>query len=183
MKEHITEKPHAILLTYPLQGHVIPFVNLATKLASNGFKITFINTESIHHDIAKARGLDPHDDIFTEARKSGLDIRYATVSDGFPIGFDRSLHHDEYFEGIMHAFAAQIDELVGRLVRDEPSIGCMIFDTFYVWPSTIADKYKLVNISFFTEPALVLTLYYHLELLRKNGHFASKGKYWSTELQ
>ncbi|KAI3447572.1 hypothetical protein Pfo_004237 [Paulownia fortunei] len=172
MKE-IIQNPHAIMFPYPLQGHVIPFVNLAIKLASNGFTITFINTEPIHDQISKARGHGVDQDIFAEARKSGLDIRYATVSDGFPLGFDRSLHHDQFFEGILHGFSAHVDEIVGNLLRQDPTINSIIVDTFYVWPSMIAEKYNLVNISFFTEPALVLTLYYHLELLRKNGHFAS----------
>ncbi|KAK4481093.1 hypothetical protein RD792_011964 [Penstemon davidsonii] len=169
----INQKPHAIMFPYPLQGHVIPFVNLALKLASNGFSITFVNTESIHHQISKARGHTIDQDIFSEARKSRLDIRNVTVNDGFPIGFDRSLNHDQFFEGILHVFSAHVDELVGNLVRENPKINCLIVDTFYVWPSMIAEKYNLVNISFFTEPALVFTLYYHMELLRNNGHFAS----------
>ncbi|KAK4432461.1 UDP-glycosyltransferase 86A1 [Sesamum alatum] len=162
------------MLPYPLQGHVIPFTNLAIKLASNGFTITFINTESIHHQISKAKGRPVGQDVFSEARKSGLDIRYATVSDGFPVGFDRSGNHDQFFEGILHVFSAHVDEIVGNLVREDPTINSIIVDTFYVWGSVIADKYELVNISFFTEPALVFTLYYHVELLRKNGHFASR---------
>ncbi|KAL2487392.1 UDP-glycosyltransferase 86A1 [Abeliophyllum distichum] len=180
------QKPHALIFPYPLQGHVIPSVHLATKLASNGFTITFVNTESIHQQISKAAGLDSgatgdgDADIFSEARKSGLDIRYATITDGFPLGFDRSLHHDKFFEGILHVFPAHVDDFVGNLVRSDPTINCFIADTFFVWTSMIANKYNLVNISFFTEPALVFTLYYHMDLLRQNGHFATPGKSFST---
>ncbi|KAH6797675.1 UDP-Glycosyltransferase superfamily protein [Perilla frutescens var. hirtella] len=182
MKEMI-EKPHAIMFPYPLQGHVIPFVNLAIKLASNGFTITFINTESIHHQICQSRGINPEKgDIFLGARASGLDTRYATVSDGFPLGFDRSLHHDEFFEGIMHDFPTRVDDLVGEMVRQDPTINTLIVDTFYVWPSSIARKHNLVNVSFFTEPALVLTSYYHVHLLKKNAHFASSTRNRSDEI-
>ncbi|KAK4833820.1 hypothetical protein QYF36_011904 [Acer negundo] len=140
------QNPHAIIVSYPLQGHVIPCVHLAMKLASKGFTITFVNTQSIHHQITKATSnqTDHDNDIFSDARKSGLDIRYKTVSDGFPLGFDRSLNHDQFMA-----------------------------DTFYVWSSMISIKYNLINISFWTEPALVLNLYYHLDLLRAHGHFAS----------
>ncbi|KAK3001712.1 hypothetical protein RJ639_020663 [Escallonia herrerae] len=165
------QNPHAIMIPYPLQGHVIPSVHLAVKLASNGFTITFINTQWIHHQISKASGAE---DIFAEARKSGHDIRYATVSDGLPLGFDRSLNHDQYAESLLHVFSAHVDEAVGEIVKASATpVTCLIADTFYVWTSTIAKKYKLLNMSFWTEPALVLTLYYHLDLLRKNGHFAS----------
>ncbi|XP_051152516.1 UDP-glycosyltransferase 86A1-like [Andrographis paniculata] len=163
--------PHVLMLPYPLQGHVIPFVNLAVKLAAAGFTVTFINTDYIHRQISSSAG--GGGDLFAEARKSGLDIRYTTVSDGFPVEFDRSLHHDQFFEGIVHVFSAHVDELVGNLRRRDPSIGGMIFDTFYVWPSAIAEKHNLANISFFTEPALVFTLYYHIDLLRRHRHFAA----------
>ncbi|KAJ8570831.1 hypothetical protein K7X08_037803 [Anisodus acutangulus] len=168
------QKPHAILFPYPLQGHVIPFVNLAIKLASNGFTITFINTQSVHQRISKSQ---PNindvegNDIFSGARKSGLDIRDVTIYDGFPIDFDRSLNHDTYFETIMNDFVFHVDELVGKLVVPDPSPNILVADTFFVWPSTIAKKYNLVNVSYWTEPALVLSVYYHLDLLRKNGHY------------
>ncbi|XWS55850.1 hypothetical protein CRYUN_Cryun09bG0035300 [Craigia yunnanensis] len=169
------QKPHAIMIPYPLQGHVIPFVHLAMKLATKGFTITFVNTQSIHHQITKSQhnSTTSNDDIFTEARKSGLDVRYAVVSDGFPLGFDRSLNHDQFFEGVLHVMSAHIDELVANTIKTDPPPTCLIADTFYVWSSMISNKYNLVNVSFWTEPALVLTLYYHIDLLRNNGHFAS----------
>ncbi|KAJ4839267.1 hypothetical protein Tsubulata_005979 [Turnera subulata] len=176
-----SQNPHILMIPYPFQGHVIPFVHLATKLASKGFTITFVNTESIHHKITKSQlsssgvlpaGPNKHD-IFAEARKAGLDIRYATVSDGFPLTFDRSLNHDQFMEGMLHEFSAHVDDLVGKLVKTNRPITCLISDTFYVWSSMIANKYNLVYVSFWTEPALVFTLYYHMDLLKTNGHFAS----------
>ncbi|KAK9724015.1 hypothetical protein RND81_05G041600 [Saponaria officinalis] len=168
------KKPHAILVPYPLQGHIIPAVHLATKLASTGFTITFINTEFIHHEITKSNPTN-HSDIFAEARESGLDVRYATVSDGFPVVFDRSLNHDQHMEGVLHVLSAHVDELVGRLVvSSEPKVSILIADTFFVWTSFIAKKYKLINVSFWTEPALVLNIYYHLDLLISHGHFGSQ---------
>ncbi|PON60329.1 UDP-glucuronosyl/UDP-glucosyltransferase [Parasponia andersonii] len=175
-------KPHAVLIPYPLQGHVIPAVHLAVKLASRGFTITFVNTLSVHHNIIKSQPKRPNndhdDDIFAKLRKeeSGLDIRYATIGDGFPLGFDRSLNLTQFWEGIRHVFSAHVDELVGNMVNnssDPVPLNCLIADTFFVWPSTIAKKYNLVSISFWTEPALVLTLYYHVKLLIKNGHHGS----------
>ncbi|EOY07886.1 UDP-glucuronosyl/UDP-glucosyltransferase - like 10 [Theobroma cacao] len=170
------QKPHAIMIAYPLQGHVIPSVQLAMKLASKGFTITFVNTQSIHHQITKSHPnttTSDAEDIFTEARKSGLDIRYNVVSDGFPLGFDRSLNHDQFLEGVLHVMSAHIDELVANTIKTNPPPTCLIADTFFVWSSMISNKYNLVNVSFWTEPALVFTLYYHLDLLRSNGHFAS----------
>lgn len=45
-----------------------------------------------------------------------------------------------------------------------------------MWPSKLAKKFGLYYISFWTESALVFTLYYHLDLLTINGHFQCYGK-------
>ncbi|KAJ7947861.1 Glycosyltransferase [Quillaja saponaria] len=169
-KQH-HQKPHAIFIPYPLQGHVIPAVHLAIKLASQGFIITFINTHSIHHQTSKAH--NNSDDIFAAIRDSGLDIRYTTLSDGLPVGFDRSLYHDQFMASLLHVFSAHVEEAVGKIVKEsKETVTCLIADTFFVWPSAIAKKFGLLYVSFWTEPALIFTLYYHLHLLRMNGHFA-----------
>ncbi|XP_010263435.1 PREDICTED: UDP-glycosyltransferase 86A1-like [Nelumbo nucifera] len=165
------QKPHAIFIPYPLQGHVIPSVNLALKLASKGFIVTFVNTQSIHHKISKAQP-GSGGDIFADARKSGIDIRYETVCDGLPIDFDRSLNHDQFMASLLHVFSAHVEELIRRIVQQaSPPLTCLIADTFFVWPSILAKKFGLVYVSFWTEAALVYALYYHVDLLRLNGHF------------
>ncbi|MED6145536.1 hypothetical protein PIB30_026118 [Stylosanthes scabra] len=175
-----TEKkgPHAILIAYPLQGHLIPSVHLAINLASRGFAVTFVNTHSIHHQTTKAincNGNEDAQDIFAAARESGLDIRYDTVSDGLPVELDRSLMHDEFMSALVHLMPAHVEELVAKIVRDSsPRVTCLVVDTFFVWGSPVAKKFGLLCVSFWTEPALVYTLYYHMDLLQKNGHFACK---------
>jgi len=174
MVDQTSKKPHAILVPYPLQGHVIPSVHLAIKLASQGFTITFINTHAFHHQISKAQP-NSEADIFTKVRGSGLDIRYATISDGLPVGFDRSLNHDQYMAALLHVFSAHVGEVVGQIVKSDDRVRCLIADTFFVWPSKIARKFGLLYVSFWTEPALVFSLYYHMDLLRINGHFGCQG--------
>ncbi|KAL2472373.1 UDP-glycosyltransferase 86A1 [Abeliophyllum distichum] len=126
-----SQKPHAIMFALPFQGHITPSVNLAMKLASKGCTITFVHTEFVHQMLSKSSEVD----LFSEAHELGLDIRYKTIFDGFPVEFDRFLHAIEYWETM---------------------------------------KYNLVNVSFWTEPALVFSIAYHLDLLRENGHFPCK---------
>ena len=179
-----TPKPlHAVVFSIFLQGHVIPTVHLAIKLASKGFTITFVNTQIVHHQITKSlpNSSGQNDDvvdIFTGAREAGLDIRYKTVSDGFPLGFDRYLNTEQFLEGHFHVFPAHVDELVGDLVKTaDPPVSCLVADSFFGWQSIIAKKYDLLYVSFWTEPAFVFSLYYHLDLLKINGHYASHGIY------
>ncbi|KAK6147047.1 hypothetical protein DH2020_017959 [Rehmannia glutinosa] len=171
-------KGHAIMISVPYQGHINPFINLALKLASKGFTITFAHLEFVHQKLSKAHhsGNGTEVDLFTEARESGLDIRYATINDGFPLEFDRVLNFDEYWGIILRDFASLVDEFVGKTIQSEPFIvPFLVTDAvFYPWPATIADKYDIVNVAFWTQPALVFSLSYHLDLLREKGHFPCK---------
>lgn len=184
--EYEDQKPHAIFVTYPLQGHVNPSVHLAIKLAQRGFTITFINTHYVHHKRSEARsttgGGDEDDDIFAAARNSGLNIRYVTISDGLPVGFDRSLNHDQFMASLLHVFSAHVEEAVEKIVKSGPPVNCLIADTFFVWPSKLAKKFGILYISYWTETALVFTLYYHVDLLRLNSHFGCIGKSLSLKI-
>lgn len=171
------DKLHALLMPLPLQGHVIPFIHLAMKLASHGVTVTFVNTQSIDHLIVESNSQNTAGDIFAGARDSGLDIRYTTISDGSPLDFDRSLHHDQFFERFLEVVTDRVDELVGKLVEEDggQTVNCLIADTFYAWPSVIAEKHGLVNVSFWTETLLVFTLYYHWDLIRSHSHCGTQG--------
>ncbi|XP_055817508.1 UDP-glycosyltransferase 86A1-like [Solanum dulcamara] len=170
LKKH--QQPHAVLIPLPFQGHINPFTHLAMKLASKGFTITFVNTESTHQQIAKAQSLKHDDNPFSHAEESGLDIRYAKINDGFPLNFDRRANASQITEGLSHVFQAHVDDFIENLVlsKSNPPNSCIIADSFHVWGSTIAKKYNLVNVSFWTEPATVLTAFYNTDLLKINGH-------------
>ncbi|KAL0338474.1 UNVERIFIED_CONTAM: UDP-glycosyltransferase 86A1 [Sesamum angustifolium] len=118
---------------------------------------------------------DDQVDFFSAARESGLDIRYTTIHDGYPLEFDRDLHFLEYFNSLYHDFPARVDEFVGNIIQSDPySVHFLVTDTIYHWPAAIAQKYNLVNVSFWTEPALVFSLGYHWDLLREKGHVPCK---------
>ncbi|EYU34480.1 hypothetical protein ABFS82_10G093700 [Erythranthe guttata] len=168
-------KPHAIMISLPYQGHINPFVNLALKLASEGVSVTFVHLEFVHHKLSKARRQNPNEfDLFDQARESGLDIQYTTIGDGFPLEFDRDLHLMEYWESFMRDFPAIVDEFIAEKIRSHPVRYFLVSDTIYWWSSIVAEKYKLVNVSLWTEPALVFSLMYHSRLLSENGHFPCK---------
>ncbi|KAI3472567.1 hypothetical protein Pfo_029351 [Paulownia fortunei] len=169
-------KPHAIMISVPYQGHINPFVDLALKLASKGFTVTFAHLEFIHHNLSKAHHCNTGEvDFFSEARESGLDIRYSTIGDGFPLEYDRDLHFEEYWGSIFRDFPALVDEFVGKTIQSDPFlVHFLVADTIYVWPATVAEKFNLVYVSFWTQPALVFSLTYHWELLTEKGHFPSK---------
>ncbi|XP_062204918.1 uncharacterized protein LOC133906968 isoform X1 [Phragmites australis] len=173
-------KPHAVVVAYPLQGHIIPVVHLALRLAARGFAVTFVSTEDVHDQTARALGVDPDGyDVFASARAASAageldDVAYELVSDGLPVGFDRSLRHDEFMGALLHEMSAHVEQLLRRVVVD-PDTTLLVADTFFVWAATLARKLGIACVSFWTEPALIFNLYYHVDLLAQNGHFRCNG--------
>ncbi|KAL8526097.1 hypothetical protein ACS0TY_015354 [Phlomoides rotata] len=165
-------KSHAIMVSVPFQGHINPFVSLALKLASKGITVTFIHIEHVHQKLSKAHNSNGVD-FFSEAQQSGLDIRYTTIDDGFPLEFDRDVvHFEDYWETMLRDFEGRVGELVGKIIGTDPDAAhFLVTDTIWNWPLPIAHKFKLVNVSFWTQPALVFSLHYHWDLLTQNGHF------------
>nr|XP_009405745.2 PREDICTED: UDP-glycosyltransferase 86A2-like [Musa acuminata subsp. malaccensis] len=167
-------KHHALFVTVPFQGHFTPAANFAVKLAARGFIVTFVTTEGFHHQRAAsgAVSVDGHE-VFADARSMGMDIRSELVSDGLPVSFDRTLHRDQFSDAFYHLLPSHVEELMRKLLLAEPPIDVLISDTFNVWPSTLAKKFGLPYVSFWTEAALVFAIYYHVHLLVEYGHFGS----------
>ncbi|GFZ01197.1 UDP-glucosyl transferase 85A2 [Actinidia rufa] len=72
----VADKPHAVCIPYPAQGHINPVLKLAKLLHSKGFHITFVNTEYNHKRLLRSRG---------PAALAGLpDFRFDSIPDGLP---------------------------------------------------------------------------------------------------
>ncbi|GAB4861248.1 hypothetical protein Ancab_036409 [Ancistrocladus abbreviatus] len=72
----VDQKPHAVCIPYPAQGHVNPMLKLAKLLHSRAFHITFVNTEFNHRRLLRTRG--PHS-------LDGLpSFQFKTIPDGLP---------------------------------------------------------------------------------------------------
>ncbi|XP_051130213.1 UDP-glycosyltransferase 86A1-like [Andrographis paniculata] len=172
--------PHAIMISLPYQGHINPFVSLALKLASRGIAVTFVHLDHIHRRLSESHGAAAaaDHDIFAEARQLSpeLNIRYTTISDGLPLEYDRDQNGHTYFKYLVEDFPEIVDKFVGKFIADDVAdsdsrfIHFLVADTVCSWPAAIAEKYNLVNVSFWTEPALVFSLCYHSDIMRQKGH-------------
>ncbi|GLJ56136.1 hypothetical protein SUGI_1205100 [Cryptomeria japonica] len=155
---------HVVVFMYPFQGHIIPIYNLAKHLAAKGVLVTVVCTHDSYARIIKANnGRDP----FTH---NAHHIRLALVSDGLPQDFDRSLNHHDFNNVLLYKMESHVEELMEDLQRKGPPISCIITDTVFVWADRIAKKFGIPHVSFWTEPIMVFSIYYHWDLLVKNGH-------------
>uniref|UniRef100_A0ACD5ZK70 Uncharacterized protein n=1 Tax=Avena sativa TaxID=4498 RepID=A0ACD5ZK70_AVESA len=70
------DKPHAVCLPFPAQGHITPMMKLAKVLHCKGFHVTFVSTEYNHRRLIRSRGA---------TATAGLPgFRFATIPDGLP---------------------------------------------------------------------------------------------------
>ncbi|KAL6851903.1 hypothetical protein ACP4OV_020088 [Aristida adscensionis] len=77
--------PHALVIPYPAQGHVIPLLELAHALVDRGFAVTFANSEFNHARVVAAMSSE-------KGGAAGLldRIRLVAVPDGMAPGEDRT---------------------------------------------------------------------------------------------
>ncbi|KAJ0620342.1 putative 7-deoxyloganetin glucosyltransferase [Helianthus annuus] len=73
---------HVLVIPYPAQGHVIPLMEAARCLTSNGLKVTFVNTEFTHKRVLTSA----HSEIDCP---SGL-MQMVSIPDGLEPGNDRN---------------------------------------------------------------------------------------------
>ncbi|KAF5193965.1 Udp-glycosyltransferase 83a1 [Thalictrum thalictroides] len=68
-------RPHLLVVPYPAQGHVMPLMELSHNLVGRGFKITFVDTESIHNRVVSSisNGGDVYEDFILPDGKAEED--------------------------------------------------------------------------------------------------------------
>ncbi|KAL5992458.1 hypothetical protein ACLOJK_013377 [Asimina triloba] len=118
------QKPHAIFLPFPAQGHITPMLYVAKLLHSKGFHITFINTEFNHNRLINSGAIDP------KAKIEGF--RFEAIPDGLPPSNanatqDVGLLVDSIMDCVM---SAPLKQLILRLNNQisGPLVTCMVRD-------------------------------------------------------
>ncbi|KAL2893784.1 7-deoxyloganetin glucosyltransferase [Bienertia sinuspersici] len=110
VEEGNNNKPHAVCVPFPAQGHISPMLNLAKLLHSKGFYITFVNTEFNHSRILRARG--PNDSL--EGLPSSF--QFEAIPDGLPPSRpDATQDVPSMFHAVLNNFLEPFKKLLLRL--------------------------------------------------------------------
>jgi len=170
MAAHNPRPFHALVIPYPTQGHITPMMQFAKKLASKGLTVTFVTTHYRHHQIMKAHShTDQVDPIHQDAQNLGLDIRSAQISDGLPLDCDRSAKFYDFMRSVDN-MGGELEQLILDLNRTGPAISCVIADTLLFWSLEVTKRFGIPWISFWTQPTVVYSIYYHAHLLEADRH-------------
>ncbi|RHN68874.1 putative 7-deoxyloganetin glucosyltransferase [Medicago truncatula] len=168
---HIQQKPHAVFVPFPVQGHVNPFMQLAKLFRCKGFHITFVNTEFNHKRLIKSLGQD-----FVK----GLpDFQFETIPDGLPES-DKNATQDvvPLCEASRKNFHAPLKELVKKLNTSSPHIPvtCIIADGFSGFAGKVAKDLGIQELVFWTASACGMLGYLQYDELVERGIIPFKGE-------
>ncbi|XP_061364239.1 7-deoxyloganetin glucosyltransferase-like isoform X1 [Gastrolobium bilobum] len=157
-------KPHAVCIPYPAQGHVNPMLKLAKILHFKGFHITFVNSEYNHKRLLKARGPDS---------LSGLpSFRFETIPDGLPEPeVDATQDIPSLCESTRRTCLPHFKNLLSKLnnASDAPPITCIISDGVMSFTVEAAKELGIPEVLFWTTSACGFMCYVQYQQLVDKG--------------
>ncbi|KAG5018946.1 hypothetical protein JHK87_014801 [Glycine soja] len=158
------EKPHAVCIPYPAQGHITPMLKLAKVLHFKGFHITFVNTEFNHKRLLKSRGAD--------SLNGFPSFRFETIPDGLPESdVDATQDTPTLCESLRKTCLVPFRNLLAKLnhSRHVPPVSCIVSDGVMSFTLIASEELGIPEVFFWTISACGLLCYLH------NGQLVKKG--------
>jgi len=176
MSNFSNRKPHAVLIPYPLQGHINPLFKLAKILWIRGFHITFVNTEYNQKRLLKSR--DPN------SLDGFADFCFETIPDDLtPMeGDDGDVSQDilSLCQSIRKNFLHFFHELLARLDESAnsglvPPVTCLVSDCYMSFSIQAAEELALPIVLFSPASACTFLSVLHFRTLIEKGLIPLKG--------
>ncbi|XP_050206131.1 linamarin synthase 1-like [Mercurialis annua] len=144
----VQKKGHIVLVPFPAQGHINPFMQLAKLLHSTGFYVTFVNTEFNHARLLRSKGPD----FFTDLS----DFRFEAIPDGLPPS-DRDATQEVWAlcDSLRNNCFDPFRNLLAKLNLN-PELGrvsCIISDGVMGFATKIAQEFGIPDVQFWTASA------------------------------
>ncbi|CAM9001678.1 unnamed protein product [Rhodiola kirilowii] len=160
------QKPHAVLVPYPTQGHINPFMHLAKLLHSKNFHITFVNTEHNHRRLVRSKGIS-----FVQGFAG---FQFEAIPDGLPRSdLDATQDIPTLSYSILHdGLKSPFIELLQRLnsATDGPPVSCVIADGVMSFAREAADELGIRHsVQFWTASACGFMAYLQYDELVRRG--------------
>ncbi|KAL5582180.1 hypothetical protein UlMin_014622 [Ulmus minor] len=160
---------HLLVLPFPAQGHVKPLMTFSQKLAHNGFKITFVNTDFIHKRVLEAMGGDDQMGL-----KNNIDL--VSIPDGLGPEEDRN-----EFGPLCDAMLETMPEKLEKLIRningedDENKISCVVAEVNMGWVIEVVAKMGIKGAVVWPGSAAFFAFVFHKRKFIDDGIVGSDG--------
>ncbi|KAG5111135.1 hypothetical protein JHK82_040358 [Glycine max] len=152
-------KPHAVCIPYPAQGHINPMLKLAKLLHFKGFHITFVNTEYNHKRLLKARGPDSLNGLSS--------FRFETIPDGLPeTDLDATQDIPSLCEATRRTCSPHFKNLLAKINdSDAPPVSCIVSDGVMTFTLDAAEELGVPEVLFWTTSACGFMCYVQYQQL------------------
>ncbi|CAN8304454.1 unnamed protein product [Cochlearia groenlandica] len=142
------QKPHAVCIPYPAQGHINPMLKVAKLLHAKGFHVTFVNTIYNHKRLLRSRGPNALDGLST--------FRFESIPDGLPeTDVDATQDIPTLCDSTMKTCLGPFKELLGRINGgdDVPPVSCIVSDGCMSFTLDAAEEVGVPEVLFWTTSA------------------------------
>uniref|UniRef100_A0A6N2K230 Glycosyltransferase N-terminal domain-containing protein n=1 Tax=Salix viminalis TaxID=40686 RepID=A0A6N2K230_SALVM len=143
----LADKPHAVCIPSPAQGHIKPMIKLAKLLHCKGFHITFVNTVLNHQRLLKSRGPDA---------MTGLPgFRFESIPDGLPPSNENATEDvaavcEAAMKNLLAPFNELLDKLNDSASSNAPPVTCIVSDGIMLFAIDAAEMHQIPIVLFFT---------------------------------
>ncbi|GLJ48527.1 hypothetical protein SUGI_1023840 [Cryptomeria japonica] len=145
----VFQKPHALVVPFPLAGHINPMMQLAEKLVSDGFLVTFVNTEDNHSRITEA-----NNELMKSAEKDD-NLRMVCIPDGLAPEVPRP-DIIKLIDSLQATLDFSLLKLIQEINENEAQkITCLITDLTVYYVRGVAEHFNIPH-AFFC-PASIAT--------------------------
>nr|Q6VAB3.1 RecName: Full=UDP-glycosyltransferase 85A8 [Stevia rebaudiana]AAR06913.1 UDP-glycosyltransferase 85A8 [Stevia rebaudiana] len=149
------QKPHAICIPYPAQGHINPMMQFAKLLHFKGFHISFVNNHYNHKRLQRSRGLS--------ALEGLPDFHFYSIPDGLP---PSNAEATQSIPGLCesipkHSLEPFCDLIATLNGSDVPPVSCIISDGVMSFTLQAAERFGLPEVLFWTPSACGFLAYTH----------------------
>ncbi|XP_008779905.2 7-deoxyloganetin glucosyltransferase-like [Phoenix dactylifera] len=170
MGSMVPERPHAVLIPFPAQGHVTPMLKLAKLLHSRGFYITFVNTHFNQNRLLRSGAISSLDSL--------SEFRFQSIPDGLP-PTDKDATQDipSLCDSIPKNCIPPFRDLITELndpSSPTPAVSCIVSDGAMSFTLDVAKELRIPEVLFWTPSACGVMGYLHYQHLIERGIFPLK---------
>ncbi|KAI5082075.1 hypothetical protein GOP47_0001818 [Adiantum capillus-veneris] len=144
---------HVVAVPLPAQGHLNPLMRFCKLLAAQGFLVTFVNIDPIHHRIDEVRNGGVADaDADMDGAHDCIRCDHIPI-DSLNLANDFRVSFEAFFEA-QNSIAPHLEALLSRLNRLGPPVTCLMSDIGMTLPTqNVADKFNIPRIVFYPNSA------------------------------
>ncbi|XP_054810438.1 UDP-glycosyltransferase 83A1-like [Prosopis cineraria] len=157
-----------LVLPFPAQSHVNCLMILSQKLAQNGLKITFVNSDFNHRRVVNAMKTE-------EERETKLPLELVSIPDGMGPEDDRN-DMAKLSLAILSTMSSEFEKLLEDIHgRDGRRISCIVADVNMAWALEIAHKLGIKAAVICPTSAALFAFELHMPKLIQDGLMDSDG--------